>query len=795
MHPPFPCYDGDEPYIFVSYAHADAELVYPQLSRLREMGFNVWFDEGISPGSSWRAELAQAIADCGMFVYFVTPRSVASEICIKEVSYAQTRGKPILVIHLEETELPIHLEFTLGDIQAIMQYGLTEADYAHKLSRALERKAPEIEEPVAMVTHRDSWKPLAIGIAAVVVVALSGFAAWQFLTPQTGQQHAVENTVAETADRIVMVLPFDNLSSSEEDRYFTMGIYDDVLVKVSRLPELKVTGRATAMRFRNSERSLADIAEEVGASHILTGSVRHLGDNVRISAELISMRDQTQLWAEIFERPVADAFDVQQDIANGVAGVLGIDAVSAEAEPNKANLEAYNLFAEAREIINASNPGDIGHALGLLRQVIELDPAFADAYSYMVIGLFRGVMLAQYHTDARRAAEHALALDPDSHDSHFAMALTSSGEEARTHFEKALELNPNDSRIRLQYGNILVNQGRLDAGWQQWNQAIQLDPLSAATHLSMVNALPSMGRWKEAMSHLDRALELEPDNPQVLWEAAGAMDRNERHLEALRLYVKLYELNPGSVQVIARVAQRLIGLRHYDAAEAWLARLPEQGTPWAYGLKAGLLRGQGDIEGSYAVAREWLASYPDDGSAKVNLAFAIAQIAREAYHAERYVESEQQRLRAVEILEEVLAPELENDHYRWREPNQWPLSALMVLLASLGEHDRATAIAEDILPYSGVSYDWAGAQFHRGIAYAILGQVDESVAAFQTLVDEPFLFLSADSFEAFGLTGADTFGLFQSLRNNVGFQDAVRGIRAREERTVQQLKAEFPNYF
>ncbi|MCZ6869687.1 MAG: toll/interleukin-1 receptor domain-containing protein, partial [Gammaproteobacteria bacterium] len=92
MERPFPAYQGDAAYIFVSYAHADAEAVYPELVRLREQGFNIWYDEGISPGSSWREELATAINDCALFLMFITPRSVKSEPCQKEVNFAESHN-------------------------------------------------------------------------------------------------------------------------------------------------------------------------------------------------------------------------------------------------------------------------------------------------------------------------------------------------------------------------------------------------------------------------------------------------------------------------------------------------------------------------------------------------------------------------------------------------------------------------------------------------------------------------------------------------------------------------------
>ena len=115
MDSPFPAYKGDQPYIFVSYAHDDAELVYPEIIRLKKQGFNIWYDEGINPGASWRDELADRISRCDLFVYFVTPRSIKSNNCKKEVNYAIDHDKPLIAVHLEHAELAGGIGAITGD--------------------------------------------------------------------------------------------------------------------------------------------------------------------------------------------------------------------------------------------------------------------------------------------------------------------------------------------------------------------------------------------------------------------------------------------------------------------------------------------------------------------------------------------------------------------------------------------------------------------------------------------------------------------------------------------------------
>lgn len=139
MPRPFPAYEGDEPYVFVCYSHDDSALVYPELIRLRDTGFNLWYDEGIAPGSEWSETLARHIRGCAAFLYFVSPRSVASEHCRREVNFllnlAEAGG--LLAVHLEPTDLPDGLMLSLSNRQAILKYEDPRPAYESKLARAV----------------------------------------------------------------------------------------------------------------------------------------------------------------------------------------------------------------------------------------------------------------------------------------------------------------------------------------------------------------------------------------------------------------------------------------------------------------------------------------------------------------------------------------------------------------------------------------------------------------------------------------------------------------------------------
>jgi hypothetical protein len=130
---PFPAYNGDEPYVVVSYSHDDSSAVFPELIWLKERGFNIWYDEGIDAGTEWREQIGRAIKNASLFLYFVSPMSAQSENCRKEVSLADKEHIPIVAIHLSDTDLPDGLDLTLSDRQAILKYEIPKQEYQQKL--------------------------------------------------------------------------------------------------------------------------------------------------------------------------------------------------------------------------------------------------------------------------------------------------------------------------------------------------------------------------------------------------------------------------------------------------------------------------------------------------------------------------------------------------------------------------------------------------------------------------------------------------------------------------------------
>ena len=136
---PYPAYRGNEPYVFVSYAHKDKDIVFPEIKRFNDAGFHVWYDEGISPGNEWSDEIAEALTKCTVFVVMLTPTSAPRESVLNEISFALDEGKPLLAVYLEDTELPPGLRLRISRKQAILKYNMTDEEYDFKYIEAFLR--------------------------------------------------------------------------------------------------------------------------------------------------------------------------------------------------------------------------------------------------------------------------------------------------------------------------------------------------------------------------------------------------------------------------------------------------------------------------------------------------------------------------------------------------------------------------------------------------------------------------------------------------------------------------------
>jgi len=216
----FAAHAGEDSYIFVSYAHEDAEIVCPQLDWLRGQGFNIWYDEGIHAGKEWTSEIADGIAGCSLFLFFVTRRSVVSQHCGQEISYAVNHQKQLLTIELEKVEYPSGLELVLSNIQAIAQYELTDEEYKLKLLKGvsdyIQRGVAQVASEHSTFLTTRSRRLAAFGTLAGLAIGVLLATLWFISTGDKAGIIARQNSLTES---MATIEDLNSRLADSEDRY------------------------------------------------------------------------------------------------------------------------------------------------------------------------------------------------------------------------------------------------------------------------------------------------------------------------------------------------------------------------------------------------------------------------------------------------------------------------------------------------------------------------------------------------------------------------------------------------
>jgi serine/threonine-protein kinase len=370
--------------------------------------------------------------------------------------------------------------------------------------------------PLANSPNGRTRRWVSLGVAAGVLVAIA--AVWGLRT-RVSEQSA-------DPDRSIAVLPFSNLSPGEENAYFAQGFHHELLRQIGSIGDLRVISRTSVLQYKEGTRNLREIAEALGVSSIVEGSVQRAGNRVRVVATLIDARRDRQLWANRYDRDATDVFAIQTAVAEEIAGALHARLSPAQKEqfarkPTQSP-EAYDLYLRALEYGNRPgyNPQNIAFAERLYRQAIQTDPSFALARARLA----RVRMMTYYFVtgtpgsvaeEARVEAEESLQLQPDLPDGHLALGLYYYHGPPRD-FDRALkELEIARPGLPGEALNLIAaiarRQGKFDQAIRDERQAVQLDPRSPNTLFELAMSLARTRRYEEADQVLDRALTMGPD--------------------------------------------------------------------------------------------------------------------------------------------------------------------------------------------------------------------------------------------------------------------------------------------
>ncbi len=331
------------------------------------------------------------------------------------------------------------------------------------------------------------------------------------------------------ASESIAVLPFSNASGDKAEQYFSDGLSDDLISALSQFSGLRVISRNSSFQFRDSNEDSRSIAEKLGVNHLLDGTVRRAGTEVRITAELINSADGSTLWSQSYVRPYVDLFDLQASITKAVAEQLKAtlladpESVRQSEHPPSGNLEAYNAYLQGRFYEARGTEADFRKAIEFYQRATSMDNRYALAQARLsatwttLSGRFlEGVEMRRGYSMARDAADRALNLDNSLAAAHVARGMLMvwndfdwTGGEAEYH--KALELQPNNSAAIALRSSLLATLGRVDEAIELIRLSLKSDALNAQSLHKLGAYLMAQGKLDEAEQAFRDAIELQPD--------------------------------------------------------------------------------------------------------------------------------------------------------------------------------------------------------------------------------------------------------------------------------------------
>jgi TolB-like protein len=378
-------------------------------------------------------------------------------------------------------------------------------------------------------------------IIVVLVLALGYFAFDKFvLAPKREAALGASAGPNEARSLInaksIAVLPFENLSEEKANAFFAEGVQDQILTDLSQIADLKVISRTSVMQYKSGvARNLREIGQQLGVAHIVEGSVQRAANKVRVNAQLIDARNDAHLWAQTYDRDLADVFAIQSEIAKAIAdqlqAKLSPNEKKAIEQPPTTDLAAFDLYSRAKSLLltagfSATNEPDLRKAIELLDEAVKRDPSFFDAYCQLAYAHEYLYATGGFdHTPARLALAEAAVqavtrLRPDAAETHLARAQylyngLRDNAGALAELEIARRALPNDPRLFEWTGYILRRRGQQEEGLRNLERAAELDPRNLFTLQQIALSYQALGRYAEAIAALDRALAIVPDNVET----------------------------------------------------------------------------------------------------------------------------------------------------------------------------------------------------------------------------------------------------------------------------------------
>ncbi|HET6724410.1 MAG TPA: winged helix-turn-helix domain-containing protein [Gammaproteobacteria bacterium] len=383
--------------------------------------------------------------------------------------------------------------------------------------------APERSSRPADVPHKPPFQT-GVAVALLLLIAGGAMTLWQLGLRAPGRSSL------QVPAQSVAVLPFRSVQRAGDvpsEQYFADGLSADLITALSQFEGVKVISRHSSFQFRGSTDSSRTIGKKLGVAHLLEGSVRRIGDKVRITAELVDAADGSTLWSQHYDRPYQDLFKLQDDITDAVANALKAKLLTRGGalihtdRPPSGSLAAYKTYLHARSTFAHDTEADVRRAIALYREAIRLDPEYALAYAQLsrawtALGatFLGGAKQRQAFDKARAASDRALHLDPKLAAAYTARGFTAAQKfdwnAAQVDFQRALRLAPEDGEAQFMLGRLSATLGQLDRAVALMRQALVTDPRNSLYYYMLSHYLAALGRLDNAEQAIRTAIALHP---------------------------------------------------------------------------------------------------------------------------------------------------------------------------------------------------------------------------------------------------------------------------------------------
>jgi TolB-like protein/class 3 adenylate cyclase len=532
--------------------------------------------------------IAQRVMDCGDAEHILLSKHVAEDL----EQYGHWRRH----LHdLGETEVKHGAHVSVVNLYT---EELGNPEVPQKFRRVRQKPAPAFAETPS---RGRSWV-IAAAVIIVAALALGGFLLSQRSAPVVSRSvespvpaaTPVTSAAAAVPEKSIAVLPFENLSRDPDNAFFTDGVQDEILTNLSRIADLKVISRTSVMQYKTgAQRNLREIGQQLGVARLLEGSVQKVANRVRVNAQLVDARNDAHLWAQTYDRDLADVFAIQSEIAKAIADQL--QAKLSPAEKNAieqrptSDVAAFELYSRAKNLVldigfSTRNLQRLHSGIDLLNQALARDPSFFAAQCLLARAHDTLYALFEHTPEQRASAEAAIKaafqLRPDAGEAHLARATHlyqayRDYDAALAQLDVARSMMPNAPGIFELTGYIARRRGAHAEGVRNLQHAVELDPRNFFTLQQLANSYKALRSFPEEIATLDHALSIKPDDPET--KAARALAFFDWKADTQALHQTIDEIRTKDPDAIKSAADVwfICALAERDAAtaEAALAAL------------------------------------------------------------------------------------------------------------------------------------------------------------------------------------------------------------------------------